>query len=75
MRRHEEIQDAYKYLGKEATFYDGMITCSTLPGKAVCRLIWNMGKKQNDKYLEQALSGIRRILPGSCWRCRWALGY
>ena len=21
-------------------FYDGMITCSTLSGKAVCRLVW-----------------------------------
>ena len=29
MSRKAEIQNAYKYLGKEATFYDGMITCST----------------------------------------------
>ena len=28
MSRHDEIQNAYQYLGKEATFYDGMITCS-----------------------------------------------
>ena len=35
MSRHDEIQNAYQYLGKEATFYDGMITCSTLPGSAV----------------------------------------
>lgn len=28
--------DACRRLGKEATFYDGMITCSTLPGRAVC---------------------------------------
>ena len=25
------MKSDYKYLGKEATFYDGMITCSTLP--------------------------------------------
>ncbi|MCM1539347.1 MAG: NAD-binding protein, partial [bacterium] len=30
---HEKIRNAYKSLGGEATFYDGMITCSTLPGK------------------------------------------
>jgi hypothetical protein len=25
MTRHEEIQNAYKTLGKEATFYDGIV--------------------------------------------------
>ena len=24
--------------------HDGMITCSTLSGKAVCRLVWAMNK-------------------------------
>ena len=38
MSRHDEIKNAYKSLGGEGTFYDGMITCSTLPGKAVCKL-------------------------------------
>lgn len=61
MSRHEEIQDAYKSLGGEATFYDGMITCSTLPGKAVCRLVWNMGKKQNDRYLERAQENVKFV--------------
>lgn len=64
MSRHEEIQNAYKSLGGEATFYDGMITCSTLPGKAVCRLVWNMGKKENTRYLERALSGIPEDFSG-----------
>lgn len=58
MTRHEEIQNAYRSLGGEATFYDGMITCSTLPGRAVCRLVWDMGAAENAGYLEQALSGI-----------------
>lgn len=58
MSRHEEIQNAYKSLGGEATFYDGMITCSTLPGRAVCRLVWAMGRAENARYLERALSGI-----------------
>ena len=35
-----------------------MITCSTLSGKAVCRLVWAMNKAECDDYLEKALSGI-----------------
>ncbi|MGN0774792.1 MAG: class I SAM-dependent methyltransferase [Candidatus Ventricola sp.] len=58
MNRHDEIQNAYRSLGKEATFYDGMITCSTLPGMTVCKLVWNMNRETNTRYLERALSGI-----------------
>ena len=58
MSRHDEIQNAYRYLGGEATFYDGMITCSTLLGSAVCRLVWNMDKAANTRYLEMAMRGI-----------------
>lgn len=58
MNRHNEIQNAYRSLGKDAAFYDGMITCSTLPGRVVCGLVWNMGKGKNARYLEKALSGI-----------------
>ena len=58
MNRRGEIKNAYKSLGGDATFYDGMITCSTLPGKAVCKLVWNMDKRKNEHYLELALSGI-----------------
>lgn len=64
MSRHNEIKNAYKMLGNEATFYDGMITCSTLPGKAVCKLVWNMNKEKNDRYLERALSGIPEHFSG-----------
>ena len=64
MSRKEEIQNAYKYLGKEATFYDGMITCSTIPGRAVCGLVWNMNRETNTKYLEMALSGIPESFNG-----------
>lgn len=65
MDRHAEIKNAYQYLGSEATFYDGMITCSTLPGKAVCKLVWNMNKEKNDRYLELALDGIPRDFAGT----------
>lgn len=64
MDRHEAVKNAYKELGGEATFYDGMITCSTLPGKAVCKLVWDMGKRKNDRYLELALSGIPKDFSG-----------
>lgn len=58
MDRHNEVKNAYRSLGKDATFYDGMITCSTLPGRVVCALVWNMGKAKNTRYLEKALSDI-----------------
>ena len=64
MSRKDEIQNAYKYLGKEVTFYDGMITCSTIPGSAVCKIVWNMNKEINTRYLEMALSGIPENFSG-----------
>ena len=65
MSRKSEIQNAYKHLGKEATFYDGMITCSTIPGKAVCKVVWNMGMEENTRYLELAMSGIPEDFSGN----------
>ena len=64
MNRHDEIQSAYRNLGKEATFYDGMITCSTIPGKAVCKLVWNMDRETNTRYLERAMRGIPEDFTG-----------
>lgn len=64
MNRHNEIKNAYRSLGKEATFYDGMITCSTLPGKAVCALVWSMNKEKNDRYLELVLSAVPEDFSG-----------
>ena len=57
MERKEAIRSAYRLTG-ESSFYDGMITCSTLSGKAVSRLVWAMNKAECDDYLEKALSGI-----------------
>ena len=51
MTRREQIRSAYKQLGGSASFYDGMMTYSTLPGKAVCRLVWNMDGGKNLEYL------------------------
>ena len=57
MERIDAIQNAYELAGSNS-FYDGMITCSTLSGKAVCRAVWGMGKAECDEYLTHALSGI-----------------
>ena len=57
MERKDVIRSAYRLTGG-SSFYDGMITCSTLSGKAVCRLVWAMNKAENDAYLEKALSGM-----------------
>ncbi len=32
MTRREQIRSAYKLTGRNAGFYDGMMTCSTIPG-------------------------------------------
>ena len=45
-------------MGGKRTFYDGMITCSTLSGRAVCRLIWGMDRAETQDYLSAALAGI-----------------
>ena len=63
MERKEAIRNAYRMTGGN-NFYDGMITCSTLSGKAVCRLVWAMNKTECDDYLGKALSGIPEHFSG-----------
>ena len=64
MTRKEQIRSAYRLTGDNAGFYDGMMTYSTLPGKAVCRLVWNMDGEKNLRYIEQALSGVPEDFAG-----------
>jgi len=64
MTRKEQIKSAYKLTGHNASFYDGMMTCSTLPGKVICRLVWNMDGEKNLRYVEQALSGVPEDFSG-----------
>lgn len=63
MERKEVIRGAYRLTGGNS-FYDGIITCSTTSGKAVCRLVWDMNKAECDAYLEKALSGIPEHFSG-----------
>ena len=74
MERKEAIRSAYRLTGGN-DFYDGMITCSTLSGKAVCRLVWAMNKAENDAYLERHCPASPRISPAGCWRCRWGRAF
>lgn len=64
MNRRDQIRNAYRTTGANAGFYDGMITCSTIPGRIICGVVWNMGRERNMKYLEQALSGIPEDFSG-----------
>ena len=57
MERRDAIRGAYRLTGSGG-FYDGMITCSTPSGRAVCRLVWDMDKAECDEYLTRALAGI-----------------
>ena len=58
MEQKERIRNAYKELGGDRTFYDGMITCSTVPGRAVCKLVWGMNREDTLDYLAAVFSGI-----------------
>lgn len=58
MSRYDQIKNAYQYTGTKSNLYDGMMTYSTLPGKLICRVVWNMDAEKNTAYLEKALSGI-----------------
>ena len=64
MTRKEQIKNAYRLAGGQSSFYDGMITYSTLPGKAICRIVWNMDGEKNARYLERALSGVPENFSG-----------
>ena len=64
MTRKDQIRNAYKTTGGQASFYDGMMTYSTLLGKAICRVVWNMDGEKNTAYLEKALSGIPEDFSG-----------
>ncbi|HOF26536.1 MAG TPA: class I SAM-dependent methyltransferase [Clostridia bacterium] len=63
MNRKELIKNAYRLTGSN-NFYDGMITCSTLLGRAVSRLVWDMNKEDCTDYQMQALLGIPENFSG-----------
>ena len=71
MTRREQIKNAYKLSGNHASFYDGMMTYSTILGKAICQIVWNMDGKESPVsgkgavgdpggFLREAAGGARR---------------
>ena len=64
MTRQDQIRNAYRTTGGQASFYDGMMTYSTWLGKMICRVVWNMDGEKNVAYLEKALSGIPEDFSG-----------
>ena len=65
MTRKEQIRSAYRLTGGNANFYDGMMTCSTPLGKAICRIVWNMDREKNLTYIEQTLAGVPEDFSGT----------
>ena len=65
MTRREQIKNAYRLTGGNANFYDGMMTCSTPLGKAICRIVWNMDREKNLNYIERALAGVPEDFSGT----------
>lgn len=63
-QRKNAIRGAYHLTGSN-NFYDGMITCSTFSGKAVCRVVWAMNRQECEDYLSKALSGIPEDFAGT----------
>ena len=70
MTRREQIKNAYKLTGGHAGFYDGMMTYSTIPGKAICRIVWNMDGEKIFDILKRLCPAFRKTFPESCWRSR-----
>ena len=68
MERKDAIRGAYRTTGGN-NFYDGMITCSTLSGKAVCRLVWGMNKADVMIILKRRCRVFPKISRVSCFRC------
>lgn len=63
MDRKDTIRSAYRMTGSN-NFYDGMMTCSTLSGKAVCRLVWAMNRADCEEYQDAAMAGIPENFAG-----------
>lgn len=63
MDRKDAIRSAYRMTGSN-NFYDGVMTCSTLSGKAVCRLVWAMNRADCEEYQDAAMAGIPENFAG-----------
>ena len=58
MERKSEIKSAYKSLGKAHSFYDGMMTGTTLPGRFIQKAVWCMDKEDALEYQARSFEMI-----------------
>ena len=65
MTRKDDIRGAYKQLGKSASIYDGMMTCTTTLGTAISRIVWGIGPEKNAAYLDWVFEQIPVGFAGS----------
>ena len=64
MQRQEKIKQAYEYVGSAAKFYDGMMTYSSILGKFISRLVWDLNAEKNRQYVDFTLAGIPEHFSG-----------
>jgi SAM-dependent methyltransferase len=65
MSRKDDIHAAYKHVGKGASLYDGMITCTTPLGTAISLAVWGIGPKKNAAYLDCVMENVPEGFSGS----------
>ena len=58
MERKSEIKSAYKSLGKAHSFYDGMMTGTTLPGRFIQKIVWCMDREDALEYQARSFEMI-----------------
>lgn len=58
MSRRDEIKLAYKNLGGAHSFYDGMMTGSSLLGRVVLHMVWRMNRDEALEYQAMAFESI-----------------
>ena len=65
MSRKDQISAAYKQLGHGASMYDGMMTCTTMLGTTVSRVVWGIGPELNVAYLSCVFDAIPEGFDGT----------
>ena len=65
MTRKDQIGAAYRKLGRGASIYDGMMTCTTTLGTAISRAVWGIGPELNAAYLNCVFDAIPDGFAGS----------
>ena len=65
MSRKDQISTAYQQLGRGASLYNGMMTCTTVIGTTISRAVWGIGPELNTAYLNCVFDSIPEDFSGS----------